>query len=168
MDAIPKWLEIIGESLTLIIMLVSLVGLIIPIFPGVVIIWIVALIYGLVSGFGTTGIIVSILLTVLMIAGVLVDNFMMGAKAKENGASWGSILLALGGGVIFTLIFPPVGGLVAAPLLLYLAERNRQHDHGKALATVKALAIGWGWAFVIRFGIGIVMIILWGIWALGS
>jgi uncharacterized protein YqgC (DUF456 family) len=166
LESLNVWIGVIGKSLTLIIMLFSLFGLIIPIFPGTVIIWLVALIFGIASGFGTVGTIIFAILTVLALLGALADNILMGAKAKEHGASWGSILLALGGGILFTLIFPPIGGLVAAPVILYLAERNRNGDHDKALNTVKALVIGWGWAFVIRFGIGVVMIGLWGIWAL--
>jgi hypothetical protein len=27
------------------------------------------------------------------------------------------------------------------------------------------MAIGWGWSFVARFGIGLMMIALWAIWA---
>jgi uncharacterized protein YqgC (DUF456 family) len=165
MDAFNVWLEIIGESLTLVIMLVSLAGLIIPVFPGTVIIWVTALVYGIASGFSTVGIISFVLMSFLALGSVFADNFMMGAKAKENGASWGSILLALGAGVVFTFIFPPIGGLIAAPLVLYVMERQRQGNHEKALATAKALMIGWGWAFVIRFGIGMIMIVLWLIWA---
>ncbi len=165
MENFRVWLEAIGETLSFVIMIVSLLGLVIPVFPGTVIIWVVALIYGIVSGFGTAGVIIFIVLTVLVLVSVVADNVMMGAKAKENGASWASILLALGAGVVFTLIFPPIGGLIAAPLLLYLAERRRQGSHEKALATAKALMIGWGWAFVIRFGIGMAMIALWMIWA---
>jgi len=165
MEIIAPWLEAIGKSLTLVIMLVSLAGLIVPVFPGLIVIWLVALVFGIVSGFNTIGIIIFIVMTVLAIAGALADNVMMGAKAKENGASWSSILMALGAGVLFTLIFPPIGGLIAAPLVLYFMERRRHHDHEKALETVKALAVGWGWAFVVRFLIGVLMIGLWLFWA---
>jgi di/tricarboxylate transporter len=63
-------------------------------------------------------------------------------------------------------VFPPIGGIIAAPLILYFLERRRVGDHDVALETVKALMIGWGWAFVVRFGIGVLMILLWGGWAL--
>ena len=166
MDTIDLWLEIIGESLTLVIMLFSLAGLIIPIFPGTLIIWVVALIYGIASGFGTVGWIAFAIMTALAVLGAVADNLLMGAKAHESGASWTSILLALGGALLGTLIFPPVGGLIAAPLLLYISERQRVNDHDRALETVKALAIGWGWSFFLRFAIGAIMILLWGVWAI--
>lgn len=163
-----NWAEWIGETLTLLIMLFSLVGMIIPVFPGTLIIWIMGLIYGLVTGFNTTGIIVMVVLTVLAAISALADNVLMGAKARESGASWRSIFLALGAGVVFTFVFPPIGGLIAAPVVLYLAERNRLGDGDRAMKTVRALLIGWSWAFAVRFGLGFVMVVSWGIWALSS
>ena len=168
MENLIHYLEFIGESLSLLIMLVSLFGLIIPIFPGTIIIWAVILIYGIATGFDTFGIVVSVLATLLAIASAAADNLMMGAKARVHGASWRSILLALGGGIVFTFIFPPVGGLVAAPLLLYASELRQQGDSDKAMRSVRALMIGWGWGFVIRFGLGVVMIGLWAAWALSN
>jgi hypothetical protein len=58
-----------------------------------------------------------------------------------------------------------VGGIVAAPLTLFLVEYQRRGDSKEAGEVVKALLIGLGMAFVVRFGLGVVMLILWGIWA---
>ena len=44
-------------------------------------------------------------------------------------------------------------------------EFLRLGDSAEATKVVKALLIGWGLAFVVRFGLGVVMMILWGIWA---
>jgi uncharacterized protein YqgC (DUF456 family) len=161
----PHWLEVVTHVLITLTMLVGLFGLVIPIFPGNVVMWVAALIYGLVFGFGTKGVIIFILLTILMVIAALADNVLMGAKARDKGASWLSIILALGAGVLFTLIFPPLGGIIAAPLVLFVSEYLRLKDHGKALEVMRALLAGWGWSFVVRFGIGIVMMILWLIWA---
>jgi uncharacterized protein YqgC (DUF456 family) len=165
---IEQWFQIFGLSLAIMVMVVSLFGLIIPIFPGTVIIWLVILLYGLAAGFGVGGGILFVIITLLMIASVLADNVLMGAKAREYGASWVSIGLALVTGIVGTIIFPPVGGVIGGPLVLYLSEYNRVRDRDKALATVKALAIGWGWAFVARFGLGALMIGLWGVWVLAN
>ncbi|MCB9136041.1 MAG: DUF456 domain-containing protein [Anaerolineales bacterium] len=165
-EPIFAFFSAVTNGLLVLIAIVSLLGLVVPIFPGTVIIWLVTLVYGVVNGFGIGGGILFALITILMIASTVVDNFLMGAKARENGASWVSIGLALGTAVIGTMIFPPVGGLIGAPLVLFLSEYQRERDRDKALATVKALALGWGWAFVARFGIGVVMMVLWGVWAL--
>ena len=161
----PVWLETTIHVLTFLTMLFGLFGLIIPIFPGNVVMWLAALVYGLVFGFGKLGGIMFAIITVLMLIAAAADNVLMGAKAREKGADWGSIILALVAGVIGTIILPPIGGLIAAPLVLYLAELQRRRDADEAKKVVIALLTGWGMAFVVRFGLGLVMFVLWGIWA---
>jgi len=161
---LPIWLETTIIILTVLTMLIGLLGLIIPIFPGNVVMWLAALVYGLIFGFGRLGGIMFAIITLLMLVAVTADNVLMGAKAREKGADWGSIILALIAGVLGTMIFPPIGGLIAAPLVLYLAELQRRRDAEEAKKVVKALLTGWGLAFIVRFGLGVVMFGLWGIW----
>ena len=80
-------------------MVVGLVLLIIPIFPGITVIWLAALLYGIVTGFDTLGIVILVLITLGMIAGVTVDNVLMGAGARQGGASWLTIGVALFAGI---------------------------------------------------------------------
>ncbi|MGD8404319.1 MAG: DUF456 domain-containing protein [Anaerolineales bacterium] len=161
----PIWLETTIIVLTVLTMLFGLLGLIIPIFPGNVVMWLAALVYGLVFGFGRLGGIIFTIITILMLVAVAADNVLMGTKAREKGADWGSIILALIAGVVGTMIFPPIGGIIAAPLALYLAELQRRRNADEAMKVVKALLTGWGLAFIVRFGLGVVMFGLWGIWA---
>ena len=161
----PAWLETTIHILTFLTMLFGLFGLIIPVFPGNVVMWLAALVYGLVFGFGGLGGIMFAIITVLMLIAAAADNVLMGAKAREKGADWGSIILALVAGIVGTLLLPPIGGLIAAPLVLYLAELQRRRDAEEAKKVVIALLTGWGMAFAVRFGLGVVMFALWGIWA---
>jgi uncharacterized protein YqgC (DUF456 family) len=162
---VPIWLETTITVLTVLTMLFGLFGLVIPIFPGNVVMWLAALVYGLVFGFGMLGGVMFAIITVLMLIAAAADNFLMGAKAREKGASWGSIIMALATGVIGTIVLPPIGGLIAAPLVLFLMEQNRLGDSEEAKAVTKALLTGWGLAFIVRFGLGVIMFALWGIWA---
>lgn len=148
------------------VMLFGLFSLLIPVLPGLVIIWVPALIYGLVTGFNWVSGIFFAVITLLMIAGSLVDNVIMGAKAREQGASWLAIGVALAAGVAGSLIFPPFGGLIAALIGLFAVELFRLGDLQKAVASTRSMAIGCGWAAVVRFGMGLVMILLWGAWVL--
>jgi len=162
---LPIWLETTINILTTLTMLFGLFGLIIPIFPGNVVMWLAALIYGLIFEFGKLGGVMFAIITVLMLVAVSADNLLMGAKAREKGADWGSIILALTAGIVGTMVLPPIGGIIAAPLVLYLMEMQRLGDSDEAKRVVKALLTGWGLAFMVRFGIGVVMFSLWGIWA---
>lgn len=146
------------------IMLFGLAGLVIPVLPGLVIIWVPALVYGILTGFNLLSGALFAGMTMLMIAGNLVDNLVMGAKARQHGASWLSIGVALAAGVLGSLAFPPFGGLAAALIGLFAVEYFRLRDVQRALESTRSMAIGCGWAAVIRFGIGVVMIALWGVW----
>lgn len=160
----PDWLGAIIIVLTQLIILVGLVGLLVPVFPGITVIWLAVLGYGIVSGFGSTGVIIFLLLTLLMLAGTLVDNLLMGAGARKGGASWITIGVALLAGVIGTILFPPIGGLIAAPLAVFLIEYLRVREIRGAWYALRGLAAGWGLSFFARFGIGILMMVLWWIW----
>jgi len=163
---VPAWLDVSIFGLTLFVMLVGLVGLVIPIFPGIVVIWLAALGYGIITGFSSPGTLIFILLSVLMLVGVTVDNLLMGSGARRAGASWSAILVALLAGILGTLLLPPIGGLIAAPAAVLLVEFLRGRDWGQAWRATRGLAVGWGISFLARFGIGVVMIGLWFVWVL--
>ena len=54
-STLPIWLETTIIVLTVLTMLFGLFGLVIPIFPGNVVMWLAALVYGLIFGFGKLG-----------------------------------------------------------------------------------------------------------------
>lgn len=147
-------------------MLVGLLGQLIPIFPGIVVIWVTALAYGVVtfSTGSTGGWVIFGIITVLMLIGTTIDNILMGAGAKQGGASWTSLVIMLVAGTLGTLIFPPFGGLIAMPLAVLLFEYYQQRDWQKAWKAVRGLASGWGLAFFIRLGLSVIMVILWLVW----
>jgi len=145
-------------------MLIGLFGLLIPIFPGLLIMWIASLGYGIASGFTTTGVIIFVIISVIAILGTLVDNLMMGAGARKGGASWLTILIALLAGVIGTLLFPPIGGIIAIPLAILLLEYIRIRDIKQAWLALRGLATGWGLSYFVRLLIGVIILILWWVW----
>lgn len=162
----PAWLTTTIFWTTLVFMLVGLFGLIVPIFPGIAVIWLSALGYGVTTGFTTLGWVLFAVITALFIIGAVIDNVLMSAKAHNEGAAWYTIVLGVLAGILGTILFPPFGGLIAAPLVLFILEYIRQRDLKHAFATLRGLAIGWGSAFVVRFLIGAAMIGVWLVWAL--
>ncbi len=162
----PAWVSVLAFWLTLLVMLVGLVLLIVPIFPGITVIWVAALLYGIVTGFDTLGIVIIVLITLGMIAGISADNLLMGAGARRGGASWLTIIVALIAGIAGTVLFPPIGGLIAIPIAIFLIELLRNREWRSAWRATRGVALGWGLSFLVRFGIGLVMISAWLIWAL--
>lgn len=144
--------------------LLGLFGLAVPGFPGTVVMWVAVLVYGAIAGFGTPGIVLFILISLLMLGSVIVDNVLMTVGARQGGVPWRVILLVVLVGTIGTLIFPPFGGLIAVPIAILLLEYNRTRDWAAARQSLTALVKGWGLGFLARFGLGFVMMVLWWLW----
>jgi uncharacterized protein len=163
------FLQVILETLTLLALIVGLLGLVVPVFPGLVIMWLGTLVYALLqSAAGNmTGWKWAIfgVITVLMIAGSIVDNLIIARKMRDKYVPWSSILFAFAASLVASIFFTPLIGLVAAPVGLYLAESRRLKNNEAAIESTKAYMTGWGWAFGARFLIGLVMIGFWMIWA---
>lgn len=169
----PDWLlftaQIVLETATLFVLLVGLIGLIVPVFPGLTIMWLATLAYALIqnsrdlmTGWDWFAFAV---ITLLMLVGNVIDNIIIARKMRDHYIPWSSILLAFAAGLIVSIFFTPLVGLVAAPVGLFLAEFRRLKDRDAALKSARVFMVGWGWAFGVRFIIGITMIGSWMLWA---
>ena len=166
---LPFLLQIALETFTLFILLVGLFGLVVPVFPGLTIMWLATLVYALIKNAADkmTGWdwFAFVLITLLMIGGNIADNIIIARKMRDHYIPWSSILLAFAVGIVASLFFTPLIGLVAAPLGLFLAELRRLKNRDDAISSTKAYMIGWGWAFGARFIIGLAITGLWMLWA---
>ena len=165
----PFWFQIIIQTLTLFFLLVGLFGLIIPVFPGLTVMWLAALVYALVQSanglMGWVDWLLFALITLLMIGGNVLDNIIIASKMRGHDIPWKSILLSYAVGILASLFFTPLIGLVAAPLSLLGWEYLRLRDQKLAFKSAKVFMIGWGASFAARFGVGILMVIFWMLWA---
>jgi hypothetical protein len=154
---------------TFLAMLTGLLGLIIPIFPGLTVMWIAALVYAIIQAIAGNmtwvGWLLFALITALMVGGNFVDNVIITKQMLDKKVPWSSILISFAAGIIASLFLTPLVGIIASPIGLFLAEWQRKKDKQIALDNTKAWMTGWGWSFLARFGIGIVMIVVWGLWA---
>src|SRR5512146_2842038 len=130
------------QAVALAVMLFGLFGLVIPVLPGLVIIWVPTLVYGVITGFNWASGILFALITLLMLLGSVVDNLIMGQRARQQGASWLAIAVSLIAGVAGSILFPPFGGLVTALLGLFAVEIIRLRDLRQAFSSTKSMAVG--------------------------
>lgn len=153
----------------LVMMVLGVMGLIVPIFPGNTVVWAAALVYALVTGFDGRAWWFFVPISILTVIATSSDNILMGAKAHQAGASWVSIAIALVAGFVTSLVLTPLGGLVAAPVVLFVSEffRNKK-DSKKAWQITSSLMVGWGMAFVVRFSLGVMVTGLYVWWAFGQ
>lgn len=152
--------------LAAVIMVVGLCGVVIPILPGLALIWGTALVYGLIVGFGAGGIAVMVVLTVLLAVSMIKSVVVPRRAAQEAGASGWSQFGGLVGAVIGFFVIPVVGVIVGALVGVLLVEVSLKGDWGEAWTATVATAKGFGISALIDLGLGLAMIGTWSAWAL--
>lgn len=169
MTEFQLFLQGLLQAFTLFVLVFGLIGLLVPIFPGLTVMWVATLTYALIEA--AAGKMAAIdwvlfgLITLLMLGGNVVDNIIIAQHIRDRDVPWSSILVGYAAGLVASIFFTPLIGLIAAPGGLYLAEFARLRDRNAAFVSTKAYMTGWGWSTVARIGIGVVMIGLWMLWA---
>ncbi len=150
--------------LTALVMAIGIGGTIIPVLPGLWLIWAAGLVYGLMAGFGTFGPWLFALMTLLAIGGTII-TFVMGQQgAAKAGASRWSSLGGLVGGVIGFFVIPVVGFIVGGLLGIFLVEWYRLKDNQAAWLTTKGAIIGLGKGALVEILIAFIMVGCWVGW----
>jgi hypothetical protein len=162
------WSEVVLQTLTLFVLLVGLLGLLIPVFPALVVMWLATFIYALIEN--SIGRMTWIhwtlfaLITLLMLVGSVIDNIIIARKMRGQSIPWSSIGLAFLAGILASIFLTPLVGMAASPLSLFGLEYIRLRDRKLAFTSAKTYMVAWGWSFAAVFGIGVLMIVLWLLW----
>ncbi|RLC89466.1 MAG: hypothetical protein DRI79_06850 [Chloroflexi bacterium] len=151
-------------------MIVGLIGVILPVVPGVGFIWLVVLVYAVAEHFATIDPITFAVLTVLGAIGFTADLWMSQVGAKVGGASVWSLLagLVLGAiGAIVGLVFLGIGAvpgaIVGAIAGVILAEWYRRKDWREAFKAGGGWLVGCTLSGGVQFLVAILMILIF-IW----
>jgi len=160
---------VLGETAAftaaLFVMLVGLVGIILPVVPGLALIWLGALGFAIAEKFASIDPLAFAFLTLLALVGVTADIWMTQLGAKLGGASFKSQLMGLVGGLVGALAFLVFGGLsaglgaiIGSVAGVLAAEYIRFKDWNKAIKSGLGWLLGWLASTIFQFMIGGVMI----------
>lgn len=166
------WAEIPLLFIVVLGMLIGFFGLFLVFFPGLTVIWISTLLWGLVTLFNfnvgpwtfTLTIATFVVITMLMALGNVLDNIFMAGGARSKGASWWAILLSFLAMILASIFLTPLLGLAAALLVLFIVELIRIKNFRAAFKSTSNMAFGCGWAVFARLIIAALMILLFIMW----
>ena len=148
-----------------VMMLVTLVLAFVPILPGPLMPWAVAIVYGVITGWARITPLAAVVMTVLMVIGVTADYWrpLLGAKATGMGCK--TSLGSFAGGVIGTFLIPipllgTVIGLVAGALVIEMAQfGDLKKAMGAGKVALKMFVVGYALNIAISVAIFIVYVI---------
>ena len=151
--------EIIGLSVSLLVMLGGMLGSLVPGFPGTPLILVAAIVHRLCFGVASVGNIVLIILVVLTLLAMLLDYLAALFGANKFGATWRGAAGAVAGGVIGIFFGLPgilLGPFVGAMLLELSGGRDFEPSAKAGLGATLGLFIG----LACKFSICVIMILL--------
>lgn len=157
-----EWWWTIGVGIT---MVVGLCAVIVPILPGLLIMWAAALAYGFGVGWTPAGIAVMAALTVLAIISLITSVTVPRKAAAESGASGVAQLGGLVGAIIGAFMIPVIGLFIGGIVGVLLTEYGRNGSWDQAWIATKGTAKGFGVSMLIDIAAGAVMLALWLGWA---
>ena len=150
----------LGFGLAILFMIIGLIGVIVPVLPGTVLIWLVVVLYALFAGIESMGWGAFFILNVIGLFAGTADLWLPLVGAKTTGASKRSMFLGVVGMIIGTMIMPLIGTVVGYGLGILLGEYHKVRDVNKAIHAALGGMAGWGIATIIQFSGGVVMIII--------
>jgi hypothetical protein len=155
-----SWFEILLFILTVGVMLVGLAGVVLPIMPGVPIIFGAALMYALLTGFSTISGLTIIIFGILTIASIILDWAASVIGVKKMGGSFAGMIGALIGMVV-GLSLPGVGivgFIIGAFVGAYAMELLINKDSRVALRAGLGSFLGFLAGGLMKFVISVIII----------
>lgn len=151
-----------GEVVVGIAILVGLVGILIPVLPGLILVVVAVLIWAIVEG-GPAAWTVAGVAFVLGAGGMAVSYLIPGRRLKNSGIPMSTLLLGGGLAIAGFFLIPVVGGPLGFVLGIYLAERQRLgHDAAWPATVVSVRAVGLSIGIELAAGL-----LIAGVWLAG-
>jgi uncharacterized protein len=158
--------DLLGIVLLGLAMLVGIFGTVVPLLPGLPIVWAAALVYALLSDPGASGWLAFAVITAIAVLGLVVGTLLPHRRVVAAGVPRASIVAGVIAGVIGFFVIPVVGLPLGAAVGILLAEKSRLNDWGAAAAATKTLLIGFGLGALVQFAAGVAMMATWVVWVL--
>lgn len=156
-------LQSIFFGTAVVFLLVGLVGVLVPLLPGSLLLWLTVAVYAVVerfNGFEAIDWITFAVITIIALVTGSSDLWLPLLGAKVTGSSPRSLVYGVVGGIIGTFIIPLLGSIIGYVVGILIGEYRRLGDWDKALRAGWGGLAGWGIATAIQLGGGLLILII--------
>jgi uncharacterized protein YqgC (DUF456 family) len=143
-----------------IVIALGIVGVVIPVLPGLLLSWLGVLLWALLSGAGHLRWVILAIATVVALVGAAIKYLLPGKRLKRVGVP--NTALFAGGvlGLIGFFVIPVVGVVIGFVLGVYLVERVRLGP-GRAWPSTREAITAAGLAMLIEFTTSVAIAVVW-------
>ena len=126
----------LGRVVPPLLILVGLVGIVVPVLPGLLLVLGGVLLWALMEG-GAVAWAVFALSVVVAVAGYVLQYMLPGRRMREQGVRSSTLALAVVLGIVGFFVVPVVGAVVGFVLGIFLVETGRSRDRAQAWQRTK-------------------------------
>jgi uncharacterized protein len=145
-------------------MAVGVAGTVVPFVPGLGLVWLAALGYGLAAGFGVAGLVAFLCITALAVGGLAGGVVLPHRAARGAGATSPSLTLGAATAVVGFFVVPVIGLPLGGVLGIFIGELLRTRDATIAWRSTSATLKGFGLGTLVQVACGLAMVGVWLIW----
>ena len=139
---------------------VGIAGVIVPVVPGIVLVWGAVLVWALVERSGAGWLVLAVA-TAITVASQVAKYVVPGRRLKESGVPTRTLLIAGAAGVVGFFVIPVVGLVVGFVLAVYCVEWRRLGNAGAARASTIAALKAAGLSMLIELAAGLAIAVVW-------
>jgi uncharacterized protein YqgC (DUF456 family) len=140
--------------------LIGVLGVLIPVIPGLVLCWLGVVLWALLGDAGAERWVVLALATVIALAGTVVKYLWPGKRLKDTGVPTSSMLAGGVLGLIGFFVVPVVGLVLGFVLGIWLAERLRLGP-GQAWPSTRGALGAVGLSLLVEFAAALGVAVVW-------
>lgn len=142
------------------IMLVGLIGIAVPVLPGLLVVWAAVLVWASETQ-TTAGWVVLAIATALALSGFLLQYLLPGQRLRKAGVTTSTTVAGAALAVVGFFVIPIVGGFLGFALGIYLAERIKLGTHAAAWPSTKHALKAIGLSMGIELLTGLAIATTW-------
>lgn len=149
------------EVLVGVVMVVGLVGVVVPVLPGLLLSFLAVVAWALLDGGGWIRWLTVVLVGLVALGGYVLGTVLPSRHTSQAGVPDWVVLAGAVGMVVGFFVIPVVGIVVGGVLGVWLAELARTRDPGSAWRVTVATLKGFGIGAAVQFAAGVAMIAVW-------
>lgn len=147
-------------------MAVGIVGTVVPVLPGLLLVFTACVVYGFIAGWTTAGVVAIAVMGVLLGIGTLAKWALADRSSLRGGAPRRSLLIGAVGAVVGFFVIPVAGLAIGGVGALLVAEQQRTGTWQAAWRSTRTTLLGIGAGVLVEMGAGIVMALVWLAWVI--
>ncbi|MDQ1618231.1 MAG: uncharacterized protein QOE19_800 [Actinomycetota bacterium] len=150
-----------GELLIGLLMLVGVIGVVVPVLPGLLLVWGAAVAWAWLDGGGPVRWGAVVLITLAFVAATVLKYVLPARSATGAGAPRSTLLVGAVAAVVGFFVIPVIGFVVGGIGAIFLLELARLGSAAAAWRSTRAVLVAVGVGVLVELAAALAMVAIW-------